>query len=534
MSHGLSKIDAVTVRLWLEGEAEIALVDIREHGQYGEAHPLFAVSIPYSRFEPELQRLVPGHSSRLVLLGDGDELSEQCAALAIALGYSDVHVLSGGVQAWSDAGYTLYAGVNVPSKVFGELLEHARQVPVMTAEQVQSLQASGNDHVILDGRPVSEFCKMSIPGAVCCPNGELPYRLHDLVSDDKTTVVINCAGRTRSILGAQTLIDAGIKNPVFALENGTQGWFLAGMELDHGAASTYSDSVSDIDRQPQLQAVAHCAAAAGVTEISVEQLADAMSDTDGSLYLLDVRTAEEFNASSHVVTQHAPGGQLVQSTDSWIAVRNAMVVLFDFDGIRAPMAASWLARMGHKVRVFSTTENDQRIDWTLFARVSPIKKHASMLARIDIDNLDVKRDQIVDLRPSQEFLDRHIDGARWAIRPTVRHLQLDKSRRVVLTGPTQSVALVAKDLQQDGFENLCYLTDQWHQSAPAVDETLTPKGLRLVTDSSKLSNKQRIDHLFFTDGRHQGNVAASRQYLEWEINLVNQLDEGERTFFDVG
>jgi hypothetical protein len=31
---------------------------------------------------------------------------------------------------------------------------------------------------------------------------------------------VNCAGRTRSIIGTQSLINAGVPNPVTALRNG--------------------------------------------------------------------------------------------------------------------------------------------------------------------------------------------------------------------------------------------------------------------------------------------------------------------------
>ena len=56
--------------------------------------------------------------------------------------------------------------------------------------------------------------------------------------DTGTTVVVNCAGRTRSIIGAQSLINAGIPNRVIALENGTMGWSLAGLELERGRESS--------------------------------------------------------------------------------------------------------------------------------------------------------------------------------------------------------------------------------------------------------------------------------------------------------
>src|SRR5262245_37175738 len=120
------RVDAETLKVWLSDGGEIALIDVREHGQYGEAHPFFAVPLPYSRFELGLPALVPNPAVRLVLCDAGDGVAERAAARAKTLGYCNVSVLSGGAEAWRRAGFTLYAGVNVPSKTFGELVEHAR------------------------------------------------------------------------------------------------------------------------------------------------------------------------------------------------------------------------------------------------------------------------------------------------------------------------------------------------------------------------------------------------------------------------
>jgi len=209
--------DARTVKSWLSDAGEIAFLDVREYGQYGEGHAFFAVSLPYSGFELGLPALLPNPAVRLVLCDGGDGVAERAARRAEALGYGNVHIMAGGADAWRQAGYTLYAGVNVPSKTFGELIEHARNTPRVTAEKLQAMRHANEDMVIVDGRTFAEFQKMSIPGGVCCPNGELALRIRDIVPDPKTKIVVNCAGRTRSIIGAQTLIDFGVPNPVYAL-----------------------------------------------------------------------------------------------------------------------------------------------------------------------------------------------------------------------------------------------------------------------------------------------------------------------------
>jgi len=220
----------------LHGTGEIALLDVREAGQFGESHLLFATPLPYSRLELGTVALVPRKSTQVVVCDDGvPGVARRAADRLRALGYTDVSVLDGGTRAWAAAGYSVFAGVNVPSKVFGELVEHACHTPRVTVQELARMQAAGEDIVVLDGRPLTEYEKMNIPGGICCPNAELPYRAASIVRSPSTRIVVNCAGRTRSIIGAQTLINFGVRNPVVALENGTQGWVLAGLELERGA-----------------------------------------------------------------------------------------------------------------------------------------------------------------------------------------------------------------------------------------------------------------------------------------------------------
>ena len=322
-------VDAPTLKAWLSERSEIALLDVREHGQYGEGHPFFAVPLPYSRLELRLPALAPNPAVRLVLCDGGDGVAARAAVRAAALGYDNLFILHGGIAAWKDAGYTLYAGVNVPSKTFGELVEHERQTPRLTPQALDAMRSAGENVVIVDGRPFAEYRTMNIPGGICCPNGELALRIGDIAPDPRTTIVVNCAGRTRSIIGAQTLIDFGIANPVYALENGTQGWFLAGLELETGASRRYADTIGTADIG-ELQARARrLADAHGVAFVAPAEIARWLSDRSRTTYLLDVRTPEEF--AEHGVTgfAHAPGGQLIQATDQWVGVSGARLVLLD-------------------------------------------------------------------------------------------------------------------------------------------------------------------------------------------------------------
>src|SRR5690606_30473642 len=211
----------------LNGDAEFALLDVREEGVFARGHLLFAVPLSLSRLESRIGVLVPRRETTIVLVGD-EPLAIRAAQRLKTLGYGSTHVLQGGMQAWADAGYEIISGVNVPSKLFGEYVEAGYQTPSLAPVEVDALRQSGKPVLVVDSRPSDEFHNVSIPGAVNCPGAELLYRLPALIDDPQTTVIVNCAGRTRSIIGCQSLINAGFPYPVHALRNGTIGWHLAG------------------------------------------------------------------------------------------------------------------------------------------------------------------------------------------------------------------------------------------------------------------------------------------------------------------
>jgi rhodanese-related sulfurtransferase len=576
------RVDARTLRAWLSDGAEIAFIDVREHGQYGEGHPFFAVSIPYSRYELGLPALVPNPAARMVLCDAGDGVAERAARRAEALGHTSVSILAGGVEAWRDAGYTLYAGVNVPSKAFGELVEHARDTPRVTAEALAAMRQGGEDMVILDGRTFAEFRKMSIPGGISCPNGELALRVGALVPDPKTRIVVNCAGRTRSIIGAQTLIDFGVPNPIFALENGTQGWFLAGLQLDHGASRRYGEPPAPADIGVLRERARLLATARGVGFVSAAEVGRWLADPSRTTYLFDVRTPEEVAAGALPGFAHAPGGQLVQATDQWIGTRGARIVLADDEEVRAPMTAQWLRQLGHEAYVLEGgtaaahrliealaglegsamgRDTDHNVPSPLVGEgqgggdcrtsevggppapnpspqgggesargrsgrggLSWVSDPAPILPGELAERLRDGSARLIDLRPSMSYRKEHIDGAVWSIRPRISAAVEDAAKPVVLIADGPGVAaLAALDLAQAGVREVRRL-DGGHAAARAV-------GLPVVASPGVPGDADCIDFLFFTHARHEGDAEAARQYLAWEIALVDQLDAQERASF---
>ncbi|MDF3833112.1 rhodanese-like domain-containing protein [Cupriavidus basilensis] len=524
-------VDPVVLKGWLHDQDEIALFDIREHGQYGEGHPFYAVPLPYSRLELDIGRLAPNASARIVLADDGDGVAPRAAHALAALGYTRLFVLDGGVPGWQAAGYVLFAGVNVPSKAFGELAEHHYGTPRVSAAGLAAMQASGQPPVVLDGRPAAEFRKMNIPGAICCPNGELAYRLRDLVPDATTPIVINCAGRTRSIIGAQTLIHFGVPNPVFALENGTQGWYLNDFKLEHGGTRRYPDNDAPRGLDAARNAAQAMASRFAVPCIGAAQARMWLDDRLRTTYLCDVRTPEEYAAGSVPGAQHTPGGQLIQATDQYVGVRRARLVLMDADGVRAPVVASWLRQMGHDAVVLEGGIA-AALAGGLAARDGPAAP-TTVLRRIDTPTLAAQlagqRALALDVRPSAAYRAGHIQGSRWSIRPVVARDLADVPHDTALVligdaGQPGVAALALAELVALGYRDVSVLdggVGAWQAA-----------GLALVTGSADcLPDARCIDFLFFVHDRHDGNKEAARRYLAWETNLIGQLDAQELATF---
>ncbi len=512
----------------LRDPAEFALLDVREAGQFGESHLLFATPTPYSTLEREVNRLVPRRSTRIVLCDDGvSGIAALAAKRLLAAGYTEVAILTGGTGGWARAGYALFKGVNVPSKLFGELVEHAFHTPRVTVQELARMQAAGENFVIVDGRPYAEYAKMSIPGGTCCPNAELPYRIGEIIKDPAAKIIVNCAGRTRSILGAQTLINFGVPNPVYALENGTQGWVLAGFELERGATRRYPGQV-DAAALPGLQARARALMERyAIRQVATPDVEAWLRDPHRTTVLLDVRTPEEFSAGSLPGAVHAPGGQLVQATDQWVAVRNARIVLIDGEAVRAPVVASWLKQLGCEAYVL---EGGVRSG----LNAEPLRKPA--LPQVPVMSAtDLKRAlqpgaascTVFDLNPSTSFRKAHIPGSRWTIRTRITSDASAAAGAVVLVADDPDIARMAvADLREAGVTDIRLLDGglaAWTKAGHATEAS-----------PGSPSDTESIDYLFFVHDRHAGNREAMKQYLSWETGLLAQLDEQDKAAFSIG
>ena len=504
---------------WLISDDEIALIDVREQGSFGEGHLLSASNLPLAELEVRARPLMPRLSTPVVVCDKLDGSAEQASERLRAGGYEDVRILQGGVDAWREAGYELFSGINVPSKAFGEFVEHHYQTPRLEASEVKRRIDAGENLIILDSRPFEEFHVMSIPGGIDTPGAELVYRISDLAPDADTTVIVNCAGRTRSIIGCQSLRNAGIPQQVFALKDGTMGWHLAGLDLERGADTRFPEVSEKGLRNGQVMArqVTDRFGVRSISSAGLDQWRDEASHS--TLYVLDVRQPEEYQRGHLPDALNAPGGQLVQATDQFVAVRDARIVLVDDTRVRAAMTASWLLQMGfEQVRVLDsglTGETLEHGDGTREALL-PLPDVAGMspsaLAAASQDQVVV-----VDIRRSLLYRGAHIPGAVWGGRATASSwvARLPAERRCVVVADDDRLAryFCAEFAMLTGRE-ACYLEgglSGWKSAgfdlAAGSDDALVPP-----TD---------VFHRPYD--RESGQEAAMQAYLDWEVALVDQV-----------
>jgi rhodanese-related sulfurtransferase len=425
----------------------------------------------------------------------------------------------------------LFRDVNVPSKAFGELVEAERHTPSVTAQELQARLDAGNKPVVLDARRFEEYRVMNIPGSISVPGAELVLRARELAPDPATPIVVNCAGRTRSIIGAQSLINAGIPNPVAALRNGTIGWTLAGQQLEHGQSRTYPAPASPAYLPQAAREARALADRAGVQRADPATLAALRADAQRTTYFFDVRSPEEYAQGRLPGFRSAPGGQLVQETEQFGPVRGARFVLADLGGengdgdVRANMTASWLRQMNHEVYVADGVRAEdltERGDWKAPLPPLPATEQvdaATLAAWLAADPLATV---VLDLTTSANHARSHIAGAWFALRSDLKNaiaslpleVQAGVQRYVLTCGSSLLALFAAEDLK--ALTDLPVLVLSGGNAAWSAAGYATESGLdRLLSPA--------IDRYRRPYEGTDNPVEAMQAYLDWEYGLVAQL-----------
>jgi rhodanese-related sulfurtransferase len=527
---------AAALKSLLDRQATCAVIDVRDPGEYNDAHIPGSSLVPRRQIEFRMPKLVPWSGTQLIVCDDDGRRAALAAATLESMGFTQVAVLAGGINRWTTEGYPTEWGVNVPSKDFGEKVQVLHHVAEMHPEELRARQQRGEKIVLLDSRTPEEHRRATIPGGRSAPNGEVALHIGDLAPDPETTVVVHCAGRTRSIVGARLLQRMGYSK-VFDLRNGTMGWMMAGLELETGSTRLDLPAPSPESLAKAEAFAARIAAEDGVRFLSIPVLRELMARADReNVYLIDVRTSDEYSLGHIPGFQWFPGGQAVQRADDLVAVKNGQVV-FACDGrVRATVAASWYRQMGfHNVHVAEggtkawvaagqTLERsaatsgprgyDEGIGDERPAGYEAAKAQVEML---DAAGLEARRTGsqaplVVFVGTSREFIAGHVPGARWAPRGwlelSVGDLAPSKDTALVVTcGNGLNSVLAGSTLRALGYGRVAVLADgmqAWLGAGLPVE-----RGLSGVMNPPKDVLTMGTDRTW----------AEAIQYLRWEEEL---------------
>lgn len=513
----MTRITVDGLRSLFRGGEEFAVIDPREEGLFTRGHLLGAGNIPLSRLDIVIGEAVPHRTTPIVLTDDQTGAADRAEQVLAGLGYSDVVHLGGGIAAWQASGEALFSGINVPGKAFGEYVEHHYRPAPISAQTLKQRRDDGETILLIDTRTPAEHADYCLPGAVLCPNGELALRALDAAASGPAAVVTHCAGRTRSIIGAQTLRDLGVGSPVYALENGTIAWEDAGYELEYGADRPMP--VTKASRAAGEKAAHDLRARVDVRSVNVEDVHAWLRDGNRTTYVIDVRGESEYARGHLPGARNVPGGQLIQTIDCTAIVRNARIVLCDDDGIRASVAACWLQRMGLG-EIFSATLSSatlSREDLTELSDDAP-ESGCSMSPEDLTAAMADAETVLLDIRSSVAYRRGHVAGSWfWTREHPARDLaNLPAAERAVLIADDPDYAeMAARDLEALGLETRLYRPD----AAPGAFA-----GVPVKTGFSRLASPPHDMHY---DSEHlesaQARARENRRYLAWEIALIDDI-----------
>jgi 3-mercaptopyruvate sulfurtransferase SseA len=217
----------------------------------------------------------------------------------------------------------------------------------------------------------------------------------------------------------------------------------------------------------------------------------------------------------------APGGQLVQETDSWLGVWGARVVLVDDTGVRARMTASWLRRMGWDAFVLDNglaggLEGLELERGTPAPRGDNFPLGGAEPATVRPSELRANPAVVVDLALSRNHRQGHIPGAWFAIRARLGDAlgKLPAAGDLVLTSEDGAIARFAAAELGTGrpVKVLAGGTAAWKAAGLPLDTGIGP----LASEPDDISVSAR-------DRPPAERERYMREYLAWEVDLVNQI-----------
>jgi rhodanese-related sulfurtransferase len=507
----------------MASESLHAVFDVRERGEFNMGQISNATSLPRSQIEFRIAELVPDRRIPIVVYDEGGGRAALAANSLAEFGYANVSILDGGLPEWRKEELPTVSGVNVPSKAFGEKVHHERTIPEISPEELRSLQERVADLMIFDVRTPEEYGRFCIPGGVNVPGGDLILWAEALRRKPETTVVVNCAGRTRSIIGTAALLRLGLNN-VRALKNGTMGWVLTGLELE-SAPARVPPTAPDESREQAREIALRIAEEERLSWVSARELLDhpARND-DGVTYLIDVRSESEYEDGHIAESLNIPGGQAVQRADDFVAVKNSRIIFVSNQSARAVMAAYWYRQMGFRdVSVLqgglqAWRESGGSVESGASQKEPFGFETAKKIARTLVPDeasslLQSSSVSVLYVGSSADFATAHLPGSKWISRGWLElklpSLLTDKAQPIVLScRDGQSSIFGARTLAEMGYKEI-FVLDGGVQSWARAGYP-TERGLE-----SCLAEPNDV----VLSPSVKGDKEAMRCYLEWEVKL---------------
>ena len=145
---------------------------------------------------------------------------------------------------------------------------------------------------------------------------------------------------------------------MYALENGTQGWFLSNLNLENNKTNYLKIEPKKNEIEKKKNKITNLLNKNHIQVINLSKVQDLIEDKTRSTYIFNVKTNLSSNISIHGI-RNVPGGQLVQATDNYVGVLKSRIILFDEgDLVRAGTTALWLKKMNFECYVFNGIETE--------------------------------------------------------------------------------------------------------------------------------------------------------------------------------
>jgi rhodanese-related sulfurtransferase len=312
---------------------------------------------------------------------------------------------------------------------------------------------------------------------------------------------------------------------------------MAGLELETGSTRVELPPASPAALAKAEAFAARIAAEDGVRSLAVPALRELMARADReNVYLIDVRTSDEY-ARGHIPGfQWFPGGQAVQRADDLVAVKKGHVV-FACDGrVRATVAASWFRQMGFpnvyvvdggttawvaggqtlatSAAAAGPRGYDEGIGGALPAGYEAARSQVELLDPAALEKRRAGADAplVIFVDTSRDFSSGHVPGARWVPRGwlelAIGDVAPTKETPVVVTcADGLNAVLAGATLRALGYQHVAVLAEGMQAWARA--------GLPVERGLSGVMNPPSDVLTMGTDR----TWAEAIQYLRWEEEL---------------